>query len=768
MTTDRTSVSHRGDPVGAFTNLDDYNALPRIDGLVLSPDGTRVVCSVQALSPERTTFQTSLWDVDPEGVRPAHRLTRSVAGESAPAFGAGGDLLFISKRPAIDKGSKAAGDVVDGADVSSQVAALWCLPVAGGEPRALVSAPGGLTGVYVARDAGTVVVTGSVLPGAADTDAARRATRKKAGVSALLHDSTPVRHWDHDLGPDQVRLFVVEQGLEVAADIRDGVDPDAEAATLRDLAPSAGRALDEPSIAISCDGAMVVAAWHDVHARGRESRSLVAIDTATGDQRVLACPRPTSGDADADLGAGDARSHWYDHPAISPDGRLIVCVDETEATYERAPHITLWLIDAASGAGRDLLPGFPLWPADPVFSADSSAVFFTADDDGRRPIFRVDVESGTVVKLTAAGAYSCVNVAPTGRDLFALRADVDRPMTPVRLSSDIADQEPVVLRGPGRPLDLPGHVEEVETVAPGGARVRAWLVLPDSATADHPAPLALWVHGGPLASWDAWSWRWNPWLLAARGWAVLLPDPALSQGYGDDFIQRGWGNWGPVPFADLMAITDATVARDDIDATRTAAMGGSYGGYMANWIAGHTDRFKAIVTHASLWTTDHFTGATDHPWAWEQEWGHPLERPERFERNSPHLHVAAIRTPMLVIHGDRDYRVPIGEGLRLFADLVRYGVDVKFPTSPMKTIGCSSRATPKSGTRRCSRSWTTTCSTRRGSDRTLSEQTVGSAVALRSPQLKLACAALTRIFWSRGCPAVFCVALMRPYRPDRD
>jgi dipeptidyl aminopeptidase/acylaminoacyl peptidase len=678
MTADPTSVSHRGDPVGAFTNLDDYNALPRIDGLVLSPDGTRLVCSVQTLSPDRATFQTSLWDVDPDGVKPARRLTRSAAGESAPAFGAGGDLLFISKRPAADKGSKATGDVADAADASSQVAAVWCLPVAGGEPRALVSAPGGLTGVYVARDAGTVVVTGSVLPGAADTDAARRAARKKAGVSALLHESTPVRHWDHDLGPDQVRLFVVEQGLGVAADTRDGVDADAEAATLRDLAPSAGRALDEPSIAISCDGAVVVAAWHEVHARGRESRSLVAIDTATGNQRVLAGALPTSTDAGTDHGAGDTCSHWYDHPAISPDGRLIVCVDETEATYERAPQLTLWLIDTASGAGRDLLPGFLLWPASPVFSADSSAVFFTADDNGRRPIFRVDVASGTVVKLTAAGAYSSVNVAPAGRDLFALRADVDRPMTPVRLNADIADQEPVVLRGPGRPLHLPGHVEEVETVAPGGARVRAWLVLPDSATANHPAPLALWVHGGPLASWDAWSWRWNPWLLAARGWAVLLPDPALSQGYGDDFIQRGWGNWGPVPFADLMAITDATINRDDIDATRTAAMGGSYGGYMANWIAGHTNRFKAIVTHASLWTTDHFTGATDHPWAWEQEWGHPLERPERFERNSPHLHIAAIRTPMLVIHGDRDYRVPIGEGLRLFADLVRYGVDVKF------------------------------------------------------------------------------------------
>jgi dipeptidyl aminopeptidase/acylaminoacyl peptidase len=339
----------------------------------------------------------------------------------------------------------------------------------------------------------------------------------------------------------------------------------------------------------------------------------------------------------------------------------------------------LRLIDAASGDGRDLLPAFPLWPHNPVFSADSSVVFFTANECGRSPIFRVDVESGIVVKLTAAGAYSSVNVAPDGRELFALRADIDRPLTPVRLAVDVADQEPVVLQGPGGPLpQLPGRVEEVETVAPDGARVRAWLVLPAEASADRPAPLALWVHGGPLMSWNAWSWRWNPWLLAARGWAVLLPDPALSQGYGDEFVQRGWGNWGPVPFADLMAITDTVIARDDIDGSRTAAMGGSYGGYMANWIAGHTDRFQAIVTHASLWTPDHFTGVTDHPWAWEQEWGDPLERPDRFELNSPHLHVAAIRTPMLVIHGDRDYRVPIGEGLRLFSDLVRHGVDVKF------------------------------------------------------------------------------------------
>jgi dipeptidyl aminopeptidase/acylaminoacyl peptidase len=153
-----------------------------------------------------------------------------------------------------------------------------------------------------------------------------------------------------------------------------------------------------------------------------------------------------------------------------------------------------------------------------------------------------------------------------------------------------------------------------------------------------------------------------------------MPDPALSTGYGLDFVKRGYGNWGPRPFADLMAIADATVARADIDETRTAMMGGSYGGYMANWIAGHTDRFKAIVSHASLWAMDQMMATTDAPMSFLPEFADP----DALLANSPHQHVAAITTPMLVIHGDHDYRVPVGEALRLWWDLQRHGKTAKF------------------------------------------------------------------------------------------
>ncbi len=209
--------------------------------------------------------------------------------------------------------------------------------------------------------------------------------------------------------------------------------------------------------------------------------------------------------------------------------------------------------------------------------------------------------------------------------------------------------------------------------AEDGTEIHAWLVLPAS---EQPAPLLLWIHGGPLGSWNDWSWRWNPWIMAAKGYAVLLPDPAMSTGYGQRMIDRGWGEWGPVTHGDLMAITDAACKLPEIDEARTAAMGGSFGGYMANWVAGHTDRFKAIVTHASLWNLDQFAGTTDVSSYWQREFGAPGS--DRYRRLSPHHWLDRITTPMLVIHGDKDYRVPIGEALRLWWDLQRTGAEAKF------------------------------------------------------------------------------------------
>ena len=327
----------------------------------------------------------------------------------------------------------------------------------------------------------------------------------------------------------------------------------------------------------------------------RHTRNLSLIDLPTGKRTVLL--------TDPDLD--------YASPAFSPDGLHLACLCASHFTREEPHDETLVLVDTdGSGEARDLTGGLDRWPGSPVWDPAGRWVYFTADDTGRHPVFRVAVGTGEISRLTTDhGHYSELNPSPDGTALFALRSAVDAPPAPVRI--DVATGEVAALDSPGGHLALPGRLTELETTADDGQPLRAWLVLPDGASQDHKAPLLLWVHGGPMSSWNSWSWRWNPWLMAARGYAVLLPDPALSTGYGRAFVARGYHQWGSRTFDDVMALTDVAVARDDIDGSRTAMMGGSYGGYMANWIAGHTDRFNAIVSHAGLWALDQMMSTTD-------------------------------------------------------------------------------------------------------------------------------------------------------------
>ena len=370
-------------------------------------------------------------------------------------------------------------------------------------------------------------------------------------------------------------------------------------------------------------------------------------------------------------------------PRISPDGAWVAYVTESISTPEQAPVIRLGLV-ALDGSTDPvvLADDWDRWPGRPTWLPDGTGLLVTADDDGRGPVFLVGftgaLPGGEVVveRVTADDAVlTDVSVTPDGATLFALRTSYAAPAEPVRVdlagfraSGAPGERTPVaatLLRSPVPAPALPGRLTEVETTTEDGVRVRAWLALPADAGPDAKAPLLLWIHGGPLGSWNVWSWRWNPWLMVAQGYAVLLPDPALSTGYGQEFVERGWGAWGKAPFTDLMAITDAAEALPEIDETRTAAMGGSFGGYMANWVAGHTDRFRAVVTHASLWALDQFGPTTDVSYYWAREM-----TPERALENSPHRSVDQIRTPMLVIHGDKDYRVPVGEALRLWSELL--------------------------------------------------------------------------------------------------
>lgn len=640
-----------------FHAMDEYVALPRLSGLTLSPDGTRLVTTVTTLDAAGTGYGTALWEVDPHGHRPAQRLTRSAAGEQNPAFTVDGDLIFASARPDPQSG-----------EVQDPPRALWLLPAGGGEARVVASRGAGISAPHAAAGAPVVLLRSDVLPSATDPahDDELRAARASTKVSAILHTGFPVRHWDHDLGPAAPHLFLGELpgvgGAPLHGEIPgvaatpEEVDP---AITLRDLTPGAGTALREQSAVLSFDGTTAVTTWMVAEARGSYRVVLAAIDTASGDTRVLV----------------DDGESSYGCPQISPDGAWVAYIRESRSSAEVAPTVTLGVVDLLGGAARPLAGTWDRWPTSVTWRPDSDGLLVTANDDGRGPIFHLALDAAAtgaeVTRVTSDDAvFTDLQVSPDGASVYALRSSYLEPPVPVvvDLATALGTGSPVpatALAGPTTSPTLPGVLTEVETTAPDGARVRAFLALPHDAGPEAPAPLLLLIHGGPLNSWNAWSWRWNPWLLVAQGYAVLLPDPALSTGYGQAFIERGWGAWGQTPYTDLMAITDAAEALPEIDATRTAALGGSFGGYMANWVAGHTDRFQAIVSHAGLWSLEHFGPTTDTATLWDREM-----TPEMAAASSPNAFVANIVTPMLVIHGDKDYRVPIGEGMSLWSDLL--------------------------------------------------------------------------------------------------
>lgn len=602
-----------------FADLEGFQALPRLASLALSPDGTRLVTTVATLDPKKQKWVNAIHSVDPLGVGPSRRLTRSAKGEAAPVFTDTGDLLFTSGRPDVES------------DDDDEPAALWLLAAGGGEAQRVGTRPGGVDGP-VTRGS-VVVVTSSTLPGATDgdDDKKRREARKERKVSGVLHTGYPVRHWDHDLGPGEPRLLI-------------GSLPGDEGITWRDLTPAPGRALDHADYDVTPDGSLLVTTWAEREANGSVRSTLVAINTASGSVRVLA----TDG------------AQEFDGAVVSPDGTRVATVKTTRST-PFDPGDRQLLILALDGSSEQLISGWDRWPTGFRWAASGDALIVTADDEGRSPVFRVELSGGSVRRLTLDdGAYTNLCVAKDGSAVYALQASYLSPARPVRLDP-LVPGIPVVLPSPVPELQLPGTLTEVTTTSADGRALRSWLVLPEG---EGPHPTVLWIHGGPLGSWNTWSWRWCPWLLAARGYAVLLPDPALSTGYGLGMVKAGWGDWGGAPYEDLMRMTDVALERPDLDSSRTAAMGGSFGGYMANWVAGHTDRFKAIVTHASLWALDQFGPTTDAAWYWQREM-----TPEMMEKSDPSRHIDNIVTPMLVIHGDKDYRVPIGEALRLWQEL---------------------------------------------------------------------------------------------------
>ena len=600
-------------------------------------EGGRIVAKVSGLDQKGASYRGSLVEIDGDRLVP---LTRGSASVGAVALAEDGTTYFTAKRVGED------GE-------ESEDAQLWALP-ARGEARELANRPGGFGGLVVA---GRHLVTELEVHSQAADEAEHAkltATRKKAKVSAAFHTGFPTRYWDHDLGPTRPALAIAALPEDLAAAERtaapsaDGADADEDAATqvlhFRHVTMPPGRL---EGWTADRGGEQALVAMAD----SRDDRLAVS-DLYLLDLVGAQPPRLLrEGSKEVEYGPGE----------FSPSGDRVLIGRHRHWTQTASLHAGVELLDLATGESAPVWPELDHW-VDPVW-LDENTLVAASDDTGRGSVWIGDVSDAAPRRLAGGPgqdlAFSGLSTA--GGEIIASASGIAVAAHPVRIDRGSGAVEE--LPNPADAIVQSGTLTEVTAAAEDGTELRAWLRLPDG---EGPHPLVVFAHGGPWGSWNAWTYRWNPGPFVDAGYAVLLPDPAISTGYGQSMIDRGQHELGGAPFTDIMALTDQAIAREDIDEDRTAFAGGSYGGYMANWVAGHTgDRFRCIVTHASLWDTESMGRTTDNA-AWHRPM---LAQNARF---NPRDFVGEIVAPMLVIHGDKDYRVPIAQGHALWHDLHEY------------------------------------------------------------------------------------------------
>lgn len=549
---------------------------------------------------------------------------------------------------------------------------LWIAPVSGGAPKQLTNLTGGASGPVWSPTGSHIAFVSAVYPDCRDDacNAAREKAKEASKVKARIADDLMFRHWNaYDEGT-RSHLFVVKP---------DGSD-------LRDLVP--GAKYDVPpgpfggseGYTFSADGRQVAFTAKDQGAQDAWSTdiNLYGISVDGGE------PRLATG---ANKGADQ-------NPVASPDGKTGFYASQARAGFE-ADRWRLMAMDIASGATRELLPKWDR-NADGIIAApDGKALLVLAGDIGRDKYFRVT--------LDAAGNASAPQPVITEHNNTQLSIAKNGTVAWIRESasapgevwlgtldaSGVSGQRQFTHENDAHlaQFNLP-PLEDYWFTGANGVKIHGWVMKPPQFAAGKKFPVLLLIHGGPQGAWlDAWSTRWNYQMFATGGYGLVVLNPTGSTGYGQKLTDGVSKDWGGKVYVDIMnGLNAALTANPWMDSTRMAAAGGSYGGYMVNWIAGHTNRFKALVSHAGPFNLEHMYSATEELWFPEWEYGGPFWNPAamatQYRKFSPHLYAKNFKTPTLVIHGELDYRVPYTEGLSMFTTLRRQGVDARLVVYP--------------------------------------------------------------------------------------
>jgi dipeptidyl aminopeptidase/acylaminoacyl peptidase len=627
--------------------LDKFFALARVSDPRISPDGKWVVYQVTTTDSEKNTTTSTLWLAPVAGGQP-RQLTTTDKHDRHPRFSPDSrKVLFESDR-------------------GGEETQLWVIDITGGEARPLTNISTGAQGGIWSPDGKQIAFISAVYPEHSnkpfvESDAANKKRKEEAEknpVKARVFDRLFYRHWDSWVEGKRQHLFVMPA---------DGGEPRDVTPGDFDAVPTSSTFSAGDEYIFSADGQFLLftapprkdEAWNTNH-------DLWRVPLAGGEPENL-----TAGNLAAD-----------GCPRLSPDGRHLAYRRQSRPGYE-ADKWELIVADASGGNARSLTGHVDRSIGEFAWSADGKSIYYLAEEDGFTPLFEISLQGGKPTRITREGTIGSLSVASDGTLAFTA-ARMDQPaevwvMPRGQAARNISQANAEILRQ----IDLP-RPESVRVRVPDGKEMQMWILKPPGFDPQKKWPLAYLVHGGPQGAWeDTWSWRWNPPLWAAQGYVVALPNPRGSTGFGQEFVDAISADWGGKCFDDLMVGIRFLERQPYIDPDRMAAAGASFGGYMMNWFAGHTDKFKTLITHCGVYNFDSMYATTDE--LWFDEWEHggpPWETRESYEKHSPHRFAKAFRTPMLIIHNDNDFRVPVSEGYQLFTTLQRLGVPSKLINFP--------------------------------------------------------------------------------------
>ncbi|PIP78062.1 MAG: dipeptidyl aminopeptidase [Ignavibacteria bacterium CG22_combo_CG10-13_8_21_14_all_37_15] len=632
------STTLMAQPKHALT-FDDLWAMKRIGKVQLSPDGNTIAFNVTTYSFDENKGNIDIYLVDVDG-KNIHPFKNSVKNETNPKFSPDGKKIAY---------------VFD-----SQI---WTANLDGSDEQKLTNLSTGASGIVYSNDGKKMLFVSSVYPDCTTDDCNKEKDKQKeeSKVKASIFTELMYRHWDEWRGEKRSHLFLLDISSKEVVDL-----------TLNSKS-------DVPPIALGSDndysflpdGSEIVFTMNPDNVVATSTNNEIFILKLADIQKE----KPTPFKKISESKGNDCQ------PVYSPDGNFIAYTSMERAGFE-ADKSRLMLYNRKTGITNILTKDNDLSVSEFVWSPDAKSIYFLAENEIYNSIYKLEVATSKLTLLQKEGDNANLLLSNDGQKLFFKQQRTNLPYEIFSISTEGKDLKQITFTNSDRlALIEMNPLETFWCKGANGTKVQSILVKPPFFDVKKKYPMIFLVHGGPQGHWsDDFHYRWNLHMFASKGYVVVATNPRGSTGYGQKFVDEISGDWGGKPYVDLMNAYDYAVKNFSfIDAKNTFAAGASYGGYMINWIAGHTNSFNALVSHDGMYNAESAWGTTEELWFNEWEFkGAPFQNRKLYEKFSPSRFIQNCKTPMLIIHSANDFRLSEEQAFQLFTALQRLDVESKF------------------------------------------------------------------------------------------